>query len=268
MADNIDKNIQKADIVSDIEGRQYHIALAPGELAENIILVGEISRAKRAADLLDDITSHRANREYHTFTGSYQGIPVSVMSTGMASGAAEIAVVEIFQITKSPTLIRVGSCGALRTAVGVGDLVISTGSVRLENTSASYVCDNYPAIAHYEVIRALQQAAEKQSVAHHVGLTATAPGFYAAQGRQVPNIPIRDPDLPDRLATMNVINLEMEASIIFTLSTLKGYRSGAVCAVYANRPLNKFITQEEKKKAERNALLTGLNALVLCSTAP
>jgi len=254
------KNIQKADVVSDDQGRQYHIALAPGELAENIILVGATARAERAAELLDSVELHQKHREYYTFTGTYNGIPVSIMSTGMGSGATEIAMVEIFQITKSPTIIRVGSCGSLQPHIQMGDLVISTGAVRLENATASYVCDNYPAIAHYEVIQGLIESAAEQSAPYHIGLTATASGFYAAQGRKVPHMHIRDPKLPDELAKMNVLNLEMEASVILTLATMRGFRAGAVCATYANRTLNKFIDIKTKEKAERNALLTGLGA--------
>jgi len=256
-------NIQKADVVSDAEGRQYHIALAPGELAENIILVGATARAERAAELLDRIELHQRHREYYTFTGTYQDTPVSIMSTGMGSGATEIAMIEILQLTQSPTIIRVGSCGSLQPQIDIGDLVISTGSVRLENATASYVCSNYPAIAHYDVVRGLMKSAAQQSASYHVGLTATAPGFYAAQGRKVPHMPIRDPKLPEDLAEMNVLNLEMEASVILTLAMIKGVKAGAVCATYANRTINKFIDVETKEKAERNALLTGLGAFAL-----
>lgn len=254
------KNIQQADIVSDAEGRQYHVALAPGELAENIILVGETARAERAAKLLDSVDLSQKHREYYTFTGTYNGMPVSIMSTGMGAGATEIAMIEILQLTKSPTIIRVGSCGSLQPQINIGDLVISTGSVRLENATASYVCNNYPAIAHYDVVQGLIKSAIKQSVSHHVGLTATAPGFYAAQGRKVPYMPIQQPKLPEELAKMNVFNLEMEASVIFTLAMIKNARAGAVCATYANRTINKFIDVQTKDKAERNALLTGLGA--------
>jgi uridine phosphorylase len=256
------KNIQKADMVSDAEGREYHIALASGELAENIILVGATSRAEKAAELLDRIDLHQKHREYYTFTGSYQGVPVSIMSTGMGAGATEIAMVEILQITKSPTIIRVGSCGALQPHVNIGDLVISTGAIRMENATASYVCDNYPAIAHYEVVQALIQSSQQQSVPYHVGLTATAPGFYAAQGRKAPDLPIQNPKLPDKLAEMNVVNFEMEASVIMTLAMLRNCKAGAVCAVYANRPRNEFIDIQTKEKAENNALIVGLGTFV------
>ena len=256
-------DIQRADIVKDAQGRQYHVALAKGELAENIIVVGESARAERAAKLLDHIELHQKNREYYTFTGQYQGMRVSIMSTGMGAGATEIAMIEILQLTTSPTIIRVGSCGSLQPHMNIGDLVISTGAVRLENATASYVCDNYPAIAHYEVVQALIKSAAIQTVPYHVGVTATASGFYAAQGRQVLDMPMQHANLPQDLEKMNVLNFEMEASVIFTLAMIKGVKAGAVCATYANRTTNKFIDMDTKEKAERNALLTGLGAFAV-----
>ena len=85
--------IQNADVVSDASGRQYHINLAPGELAEYVVLVGEAKRSERAAELLQDIRVEQYNREYHTFTGTYKGTPVSVMSTGMGPGCIEIGMI-------------------------------------------------------------------------------------------------------------------------------------------------------------------------------
>lgn len=256
------QHIQSSDVVSDVTGRQYHIALAPGELAEYIMLVGEAKRAERAAEqFLTDITVEQYNREYHTFTGTYKDTQVSVMSTGMGPGCIEICMVEIFQVTNSPAFIRVGTCGALQKHIELGSMVISSGAVRLEDTSTYFVHEGYPAIANYEVITALATAAKKNNIPFHIGLTATGSGFYGAQGRKVPGIYIRNPDLPDQMAAMNVYNFEMESSTIFNLASMKGLRASSVCEVIANRPNGTFIDPELKAKHEKTALLNGFEAL-------
>jgi uridine phosphorylase len=144
--------------------------------------------------------------------------------------------------------------------MNVGDLVISTGAVRLENTSTFFVTEGYPAVAHYETVLALVSAAEQLGYPYHIGLTASASGFYGAQGRKIPGIPLRNPGLQEEMAQANVANFEMESSTLFTLCTLKGVRAGTVCAVYASRPHDKFIDPELKSKAEEACIKTGLEA--------
>ena len=249
-----------AEEVRDEEGRQYHIGLAPGEVAKNILLVGDPARAKRVASLFSEVKLERSNREYLTFTGTWQGLEVSVMATGMGCDNMEIAIIELSQIVDSPTLIRAGSCGGLQEDIQIGDLVISTGAVRLENVSTFFVPEGYPAVAHWEVVLALIQAAEDKGYPYHVGLTATGASFYGAQGRKAAGLVPRDPQIVERLAQLQVKNFEMESSTLFILSTLKSFRAGTVCAVYANRPKNQFITPEEKKEAEMKCIQTALSA--------
>jgi len=88
----------------------------------------------------------------------------------------------------------------------------------MENTSTTFVPDGYPAVAHPDVIQQLLQCAEKINAPVHLGITATAPGFYGAQGRNEPGFPPRDPQVIDRLAQIGVANMEMEASTLFTLA--------------------------------------------------
>lgn len=250
-----------AEIVATKEGRQYHIGLAPGEVASYILMCGDPKRVEKAARLLDKKAPPIKSREYVTVTGKYKGIPVSVMATGMGPDNTEIAVVELSQIVANPTFIRIGSSGALKKGIAIGDLVISTGAVRLENTSTYFVIEGYPAIANHEVIIALLASVSRLGVRYHLGLTATAPGFYGAQGRSTPHFIPRDPELPAKLDKMNVSNFEMEASALFTLATLGGFRAGAVCAIYAQRHENKFIDKDTMARAELNCIKAGLGAV-------
>ncbi|MBI3750091.1 MAG: nucleoside phosphorylase [Chloroflexi bacterium] len=241
--------------------RQYHIGLGPGELAEYILLPGDPERTARIAALLDDVEGSQQHREFASATGTYKGLRVSIVSTGIGTDNVEIVVAEILAITEHPTFIRVGSCGALRPEMALGDVAITTGAVRLETTTSWFVSDGYPAVADYEAVIALIEAAERLGVPYHLGITATAPGFYGAQGRPIPHLPIRYPDLAEDMARQRVMNFEMEASALLVLAGLAGCRAGVVCAVFAQRTTGDFVTGAAKDAAERNGVVTGLEGL-------
>ena len=188
---------------------------------------------------------------------------MSVVSTGIGTDNVEIVVAEILAITERPTFIRVGSCGALQPEMALGDLVITTGAVRLESTTSFFVHDGYPAVADYEAVAALIEAAERLGHRYHVGVTATAPGFFGAQGRPIPQLPIRYPDLAEEMARQRVMNFEMEASALLVLATLARCRAGVVCAVYANRTTGDFVTGDLKDAAEAACVETGLESLLV-----
>jgi uridine phosphorylase len=243
--------------------RQYHIGLGRGDLAEYILLPGDPDRTARIATRLDSIELERRNREFATVTGSYRGQPVSVVSTGIGTDNVEIVVAEILAITERPTFIRVGSCGSLQPEIGLGELVITSGAVRLEATTSFFVHDGYPAVADYEAVVALVEAADRLGHRAHVGVTATAPGFFGAQGRPIPQLPIRFPDLAEEMARQRVLNFEMEASALLVLAGLARCRAGVVCAVYAQRSTGDFVTGDEKERAEAACVETGLEGLLI-----
>ena len=243
--------------------RQYHIGLAPGELAEYILLPGDPDRAARIATRFESIELERRNREFASVTGTYRGQRVSVLSTGIGSDNVEIVVAEVLAIVARPTFIRVGSCGALQPEIALGDLVISSGAVRLEATTSFFVHDGYPAVADYEATIALVEAAHRLGVRAHVGITATAPGFFGAQGRPIPQLPIRYPDLAEELARQRVLNFEMEASALLVLAGLARCRAGVVCGVFAQRVTGEFVAGEAKQQAEDACVETGLEALAI-----
>jgi len=243
--------------------RQYHIDLGPGELAEYILLPGDPDRTSRIATRFESIELERRHREFASVTGRYRGERVSVVSTGIGTDNVEIVMAEILAITEQPTIIRVGSSGALQPEMRLGDLAITTGAVRLEATTSFFVHDGYPAVAHYEAVAALVEAAERLGHRYHMGITATAPGFYAAQGRPIPQLPIRYPDLAEEMARQRVMNFEMEASALLVLATLARCRAGVVCAVYANRTTGEFISGNRQDAAEAASVETGLESLLI-----
>lgn len=245
--------------------RQYHIDLGPGDLAEYILLPGDPDRVARIAPLLDSAGPERRHREFASLTGTYKGLRVSVVSTGIGTDNVEIALAEILAITERPTLVRIGSCGVLRDDITLGDLIITSGAVRLEATSSFFVHDGYPAVADYSAVAALVEAAARLGHRAHVGVTATAPGFYGAQGRPIPQLPIRYPDLAAEMAAQRVLNFEMEASALLVLATLAGCRAGVVCTAFAQRNSGAFVIGADKERAERACIETGLEALYILS---
>jgi uridine phosphorylase len=241
--------------------RQYHIGLGPGELAEYILLPGDQDRVERVAARFDSVERTHRHREFASATGMYRGLRVSCVSTGIGTDNVEIVIAEVLALVERPTFIRIGSCGALQPGIELGDLVISTGSVRLETTTSWFVHEGYPAVANYEAVLALVEAAEGLGYRHHLGITATAPGFYGAQGRPIPQLPIRYPDLADEMTRQGILNFEMEASAVLVLAGLGGGRAGVVCAVYANRRTGAFVEGDSKTRAEAAAIETGLESL-------
>ncbi|MGH2357722.1 MAG: nucleoside phosphorylase [Candidatus Limnocylindria bacterium] len=243
--------------------RQYHIALERGELAEHILLVGDPGRVAKVAARWDAVELDRSNREITTATGTYRGMRVSCMSTGMGTDNVEIVLAEVMEITDTPAFIRIGSSGALQPEIALGDLIISIGAVRLENTTDFYVHPGFPAIAHRDVVAALESACRQQGVRYHLGLTATASGFYAPQGRAMRTLPVRYPDLAEELRRQRVANLEMESSALFVLAHLAGLRSGTICAAYAQRVDGSFLEGAAKEAAEARCIDAGLAGMHL-----
>jgi uridine phosphorylase len=243
--------------------RQYHIGLGPGELADYILLPGDQDRVDRVAARFDSVERRHRHREFASATGQYRGLRVSCLSTGIGTDNIEIVISEVLAITDHPTLIRIGSCGALQDGMQLGDLVITTGSVRLETTTNWFVHEGYPAVAHHEAVLALEEAAARLGHPRHLGITATAPGFYGAQGRPIPQLPIRYPDLAEEMSRQGILNFEMEASAVLVLAGLGGCRAGVVCAVYANRRTGEFVTGEVQDRAEAAVVETGLESLVI-----
>jgi uridine phosphorylase len=241
--------------------KQYHVELEPGDVADSVLLPGNPERVDKVTPLWDDHEAVAHHREYRTATGSYDGAPISVTSTGIGSPSAAIAVEELARVG-ADTFIRVGSCGAIQPEMEVGDLVITRGAVRQEGTSKEYVREDYPAVADEEVVSALIAAAERLGHDYHVGLTMSADSFYAGQGREGFEgfEAAGSEDLVEDLKDANVLNIEMETAAICTLANVYGLRAGAICSVFANRSTGEFMTEGESVAAETASLAVKLLA--------
>lgn len=234
-----------------IEGKQYHIDCGPKEVTKAVLLPGDPERVGKIASLWDSKKEVAYHREYHTMTGKYNGVPIMCTSTGIGAPSLAIAVEELSRIGVE-TFIRVGTCGGLQKGQKLGDLVITTGAVRLDGASKDYVMPEYPAVAHFAVVEALIQAAEELKFRYHVGITASTDTFYCGQGRPGYRdyMPSHKDHILEDMQRAGVQNFEMEGSCLLTLASLFGKKAGMVCGIVANRVTNEFaITDEVQKKA-------------------
>ncbi len=232
------------------EGKQYHICCAQGDLEETLLVPGDPDRIPKIAISWDSSREIASNREFRSASGVYRGVRISALSSGIGPACMSIVVNEASSVGVK-NFIRVGSTGALQPNIACGDVVIPTAAVRLDATSDCYVVPEYPAIAHYEVLLALIEAAEQLGICnYHVGVTATTTDFYAGQNQPIKRgVPVID-NLVPTLQKAGVLNVEMETATLFTLANLFGLRAGAVLAVY-----NSHVTGEFKPHAgEENAI--------------
>ena len=142
--------IDRSEIVV-VNERLYHLGIKKGDIADNVFIVGDPARAIRVSKEFDTIESEISNREYLTFTGTYKGIPVSVIGTGIGTDNVEIALVETFIAHEfdlknstrnsdcSPmTFIRLGTSGGVQSDITPGTLAISSYAVGLDSTGIYY----------------------------------------------------------------------------------------------------------------------------------
>jgi uridine phosphorylase len=232
-----------ANKVETSEGIQYHIKAKTGDFSDIVLLPGDPKRSELIAKSWDSFQKIAEYRQFVSYRGKYANVDISTISTGIGPSACEIAITELKNIGVR-SLIRVGSCGALQEDIELGDLVISEAAVRLEDTSNQYVRKEYPAVASRKITEALIRACEENNLSYHVGITASSSSFYVGQGRSGWNdyLPSHQKHLIEDLTKANVLNFEMEASLIFVLGSLYRMLTGTICAVFANRPRNEFQT--------------------------
>jgi uridine phosphorylase len=223
------------------DNMQYHIRCKQGDVEKYVLLPGDPERVDMAAGFWDESRQIANYREHRTFSGTLSGIPITCCSTGAGGGSTSSAFEELAALG-GDTFIRVGTTGAIQEHINCGDLIITSAAVRHDGTSDLYVDPAYPAAAHYEITAALVQAAEELGYPYHVGITCSTSSWYCGQGRsgfQGFRQSFFENKVED-LTKAGVLNFEMEAATIFTLSGLYGLRAGSVCTVIANRITDTF----------------------------
>jgi uridine phosphorylase len=198
---------------------EWHIRCKPEDIARYVFAPGDPGRARRIADRFDDARLISDSRGYMVYTGTVDGIRMTVSSTGMGGPQVAIGIEELGHLG-ADTFIRVGSCGTLQDGVQPGDLIVPTGVVRSGATANNYLPPNFPAAPHWDMLTALVEAAQRQSVPVHVGVAWSSDGFYTDP----------DPDLVRKLKQAGVLAIEMEADTLFIVSNVRGWRSAAIFA--------------------------------------
>ena len=157
--------------------RQYHIQVANGEVGRYVILPGDPKRCKKIAQYFEDPVMIADNREFITYTGTLDGVKVSVTSTGIGGPSAAIAMEELARCG-ADTFVRIGTCGGIQPEVKSGDIVVATGAVRMEGTSKEYAPIEYPAVADLMVVNALVSAAKEKDCEFYTGVVQSKDAFY------------------------------------------------------------------------------------------
>ncbi len=217
-------------------GKQYHIQLERGDVGKYVLLPGDPGRCEPISRLFDNPKHVATNREYVTYTGTLDGIPVSVTSTGIGCPSAAIALEELVRCG-ADTFIRVGTSGHIQKDIRSGDLAIISAAIRDEGTSRHYMPIEFPAIADIDVVLALQAAAKKTGAVHRTGITQSKDSFY---GQHEPERMGVAKDLLERWKAWEIggaLCSEMEASALFVIASMLRVRAGGVMMVHAKEPM-------------------------------
>lgn len=215
-------------------GKQYHTGVGPNDIGKYVIMPGDPKRCAKIAGHFENARLVADVREYTTYTGTLEGVPVSVTSTGIGGPSASIAIDELVKCG-AHTFIRVGTCGGMQEDVMGGDIVIATGAVRMEGTSREFAPIEYPAVANIDCVNALAAAAKKLNVPHHVGVVQCKDSFF---GQHEPEIMPVSYELENKWQAwlrMGCLASEMESAALFIAGLFMRVRVGSCFLVVANQ---------------------------------
>jgi uridine phosphorylase len=262
-------SLENSELLLNGDGSIYHLNLLPEEIAPNILLVGDPGRVSMVSNHFSSIHVKKSNREMITHTGVYNNMPVSVISTGMGTDNIDIVMNEldalfnidlvkreIKSIHTALNIIRIGTSGALQSGIEPDTIVVSTYGIGLDGML--YYYRNLDRVMDHEMTEAFISKLSWPSVlpkpyfveanksllksigdGYMQGITATAPGFYAPQGRKL-RLSTYLPDLNGLLQSYNyrglkVINFEMETSALYGLGLMMGHHTLTLTNIVANR---------------------------------
>ena len=282
----IDK-LSASELVLNADGSVYHLNLLPEDIADKIILVGDPDRVPKVSQFFDKVEIKKNKREFYTHTGVLRGERISVLSTGIGTENIDIVMNELDALVninlnnkefhsekKSLQLFRLGTCGSVNPDIEVDNMLVSENVVGLdgllhfysdyhfENDFSKKFLSDFP----YDNIKPMLYFGECSSElknlykdAKYFGNTATFPGFYAPQGRQL-RLRALDDKFLEVLNELGISNFEMETSAIYGLAKLLGHRAITVNCVIANRRRGEF--SADHHKVERDAIQWVLDRII------
>jgi uridine phosphorylase len=268
---------KKTELITNSDGSIFHLHLLPGDISDKIIIVGDPGRVDMLYSLFDEIRVTKQNREFRTVTGSIQGNEITVISSGIGTDNIDILLNELDALVNidlntgeaneelvSLSLVRLGTSGGIRSDVPAGSFLMAETAIGFDGLIHFYegydwLLDNMlsSVLAEYlewpdtlafpyavNASRDLMEIFQKENFIK--GITVSAPGFYAPQGRKL-RLETFDSEINARLAAFSfrgrtISNYEMESSAIYGLSGLLGHKALTICAVIGNRETGEFIS--------------------------
>ncbi|AEQ50865.1 nucleoside phosphorylase [Pelagibacterium halotolerans] len=192
--------------------------------------------AHQISGLLEGAELIGQSRMFTSYTGTYEGARITVVSGGSGSSEAELLLYDFMEFSGAHTYLRVGGSGGVGTDVKPGDIVVSSGVVREEGMTRAYIDRAFPAASHYEVVAAMAQSADELGANYHVGVTLSVDSDFAGVGR--PGVGgYLQPWNIEMMGIYNragVLNGDRESAAVVTLAALYGFRGGSVCSVADN----------------------------------
>ena len=231
-----------------------HISAGSGAFAEAVMLPGDPRRAEYIASrFLDDAIQVTEIRNMSGFTGTYEGMPISVMGTGIGIPSLSVYVTELIREYGCKRLVRVGSCGGIAENVGIRDVVLAVGACTDSALNrARYNGWDFAATADLGLLRAAADAAEASGVSVRAGNVHTSDAFYNPTSD---SIAIWD--------QMGVLAVEMEAAGLYAIAHEEQARALAILTVSDHVRTHEAISPEDRESTLNEMVVIALNALRL-----
>ncbi len=244
------------------ESTMFHIHLSPRQGAGYAILPGDPGRVEKIAVCLENPTPVAVNREFTTWSGTLEGKRVLVTSTGIGGPSASIAMEELIQCGVH-TFLRVGTCGGMQPEILSGDVIIPTGAIRMEGTSKEYLPLEFPAVAHYDIVSSLVQAASSLQAGFHTGVIHSKDSFYGQHNPR--SMPVGQELLEkwEAFRKGGALASEMECAALFSVAAARKVRAGAVLACIWNQEREKLGLENPEVLDTSSAIRIAVEALRL-----
>ena len=241
-------------------GKQYHTGIGPEDIGGYVIMPGDPKRCKKIAEHFENPVLVADNREYTTYTGTIDGVKVSVTSTGIGGPSAAIAIEELSKCG-AHTFLRVGTCGGMQEDVLGGDIVVASGAIRMEGTSREYAPIEYPAVADLTVTNALTASAKELGLAFHTGVVQCKDAFYGQHSPERMPVSYELLNKWEAWKRMGCLASEMESAALFIVAGALHVRAGSVFLVVANQEREKLGLENPVVHDTDMAIRTAIGAI-------
>ncbi|MBL8132253.1 MAG: hypothetical protein JNL42_10380 [Anaerolineae bacterium] len=242
--------------------KSLYLRCTPGDIAERVLLTGDPARIERIVGMMDGGQIIAQNREFLVASGSVKGLPFTAISSGIGAPSAAIAIEEAAQLG-AKAVVRVGTMMGI--GLPMGCFVLSSGAARFEGTSSAYLPAAFPAVPDWLLAQTLLEAGRAAGWETRAGITATYDAFYpsmapALVGRGLPDLEL--------LRSGQVIALDMETSLLYTLALRLGIAAASFCVVTNNADPFEIIDAGLREKTEEGLIHAVFDGLARWSRTP